>query len=55
MPSTLVGKVVRRGRPPGEPTAVRSVRLPATMWDHLERLAAEASTTVNALIRAKLS
>jgi len=55
MPSTGVGKVVRRGRPPGEPTAVRNVRLPTATWKRLEQLAAEQDTTVNALLRAKLA
>lgn len=54
MPSTAVGKVVRRGRPPGEPTAVRSVRLPVTTWQRLEQEAADEHTSVNALIRRKL-
>ena len=55
MPSTLLGAVVRRGRPRGEPTTVRSVRLPTAMWERLEHLAARANTTVNALIRARFS
>jgi hypothetical protein len=54
MPSSAVGKLVRRGRPPGEPTAVRSVRLPVTTWERLENEAKEAHTSVNALIRRRL-
>jgi hypothetical protein len=54
MPSGAVGRVVRRGRPPGEPTAVRSVRLPRTLWDRLEREARDGGTSVNGLIRRKL-
>ncbi len=54
MPSSAVGEVVRRGRPPGEPTAVRSVRLPVATWQRLEKEAATEHTSVNALIRRKL-
>ena len=54
MPSCAVGTVVRRGRPVGEPTAVRSVRLPVEIWERLEQEAKEANTTVNALIRRRL-
>jgi predicted DNA-binding ribbon-helix-helix protein len=46
--------VVRRGRPPGEPTAVRSVRLPVALWERLEKEAAENKTTINGLIRRKV-
>ena len=54
MPSTAVGKLVRRGRPPGEPSAVRSIRLPIAMWERLEKEAEAANTSVNALIRKRL-
>jgi hypothetical protein len=54
MPSSIVGPVVRRGRPPGEPTAVRSVRLPVTLWKRLEKEAAATKTSVNGLVRRKL-
>lgn len=54
MPSSAVGKVVRRGRPPKEPTAVRSVRLPVSKWEELEKEAAAENTSVNALIRRRL-
>jgi hypothetical protein len=54
MPSSAVGQVVRRGRPPGEPTAVRSVRLPLATWERLEREAEAENTSVNALIRQRL-
>jgi hypothetical protein len=54
MPSSAVGKVVRRGRPPGEPTAVRSVRLPVSMWERLEKEAAAEHESVNSLIRKRL-
>ena len=55
MPSTIVGSVVRRGRPPGEPTAVRSVRLPVALWNRLEKEAAASKTTMNGLIRRRVS
>jgi hypothetical protein len=55
MPSTSVGKVVRRGRPAGEPTAVRSVRLPVETWERLEKEAEASHTSVNALIRRRLA
>ena len=54
MPSTAVGKLVRRGRPRGEPTAVRSLRLPVSTWKRLEQEAAKAHTSVNALVRRRL-
>jgi len=54
MPSSAVGAVVRRGRPPGEPTAVRSVRLPVAVWERLEREAASKKTSLNGLIRRKV-
>jgi hypothetical protein len=54
MPSCEVGKVVRRGRPPGEPTGVRSIRLPVATWERLEREAASTHESVNALIRKRL-
>ncbi len=54
MPSSVVGPVVRRGRPPGEPTLVRSVRLPVTVWDRLEKEARASKTTVNNLIRRRV-
>jgi hypothetical protein len=54
MPSSIVGSVVRRGRPPGEPTAVRSVRLPVALWERLEKEAAANKTTLNSLIRGKV-
>jgi len=54
MPSSSVGKIVRRGRPPGEPTAVRSIRLPVSTWKRLETEAEEAATSVNDLIRKRL-
>jgi hypothetical protein len=54
MPSSAVGKVVRRGRPAGEPTVVRSVRLPVATWERLEQEAEAAKTSVNALIRSRL-
>lgn len=54
MPSSSVGSFVRRGRPPGEPSAVRSVRLPVSTWERLEREAAAEHTSVNGLIRRKL-
>jgi hypothetical protein len=54
MPSSSVGKIVRRGRPPGEPTAVRSIRLPVSTWKRLETEAEAAATSVNDLIRKRL-
>ena len=54
MPSSAVGRVVRRGRPKGVPTAVRSVRLPVALWDRLEKEAVANKTTVNSLIRRKV-
>jgi hypothetical protein len=54
MPSSIVGKVVRRGRPRGEPTAVRSVRLPVVTWQRLEQQAKTKKTTVNALIAKRV-
>lgn len=54
MPSTSVGKLVRRGRPPGAPTTVRSLRLPATEWAKLESEAQKKKMSVNALIAARL-
>lgn len=55
MPSVAVGRTVRRGRPKGEPTAVRSVRLPVETWKRLEEEAAREDTTVNALIARRVS
>jgi hypothetical protein len=54
MPSPSVGRLVRRGRPPGEPTAVRSIRLPVSTWKRLETEAEAAATSVNDLIRKRL-
>jgi hypothetical protein len=54
MPSSALGQKVRRGRPKGEPTAVRSVRLPAETWKRLEDEAAREHTTVNALIARRV-
>jgi len=54
MPSSSVGRLVRRGRPPGEPTAVRSIRLPVSTWKRLETEAEAAATSVNDLIRKRL-
>jgi hypothetical protein len=54
MPSSSVGKLVRRGRPRGAPTAVRSVRLPVTTWKRLEAQAVAKKTTVNRLIAKRL-
>lgn len=54
MPSSSVGRIVRRGRPPGEPTAVRSVRLPVAIWERLEKEAHARKTSLNGLIRRKL-
>lgn len=52
MPSSALGEPVKRGRgrPKGEPTTVRSVRLPTSTWKRLEQQAANENTTVNALI-----
>ncbi|MDX2055183.1 MAG: hypothetical protein SFV15_22465 [Polyangiaceae bacterium] len=54
MPSSSVGKLVRRGRPRSEPTAVRSIRLPVGTWKRLEKEARAAKTTVNALLRKRV-
>ena len=54
MPSSSLGKLVRRGRPKGPPTAVRSVRLPASEWRKLEREARKQGVSVNALIAERL-
>ncbi len=54
MPSSAIGKLVRRGRPRGPPTKVRSVRLPAKDWDALEREARKHKISVNALIAKRL-
>ena len=54
MPSTSVGRMVRRGRPRGLPTSVRSVRLPVAEWKRLEREAKAKKTSVNALIARRL-
>lgn len=54
MPSSAVGRVVRRGRPRGAPTTVRSVRLPRATWERLENEAAAEKTSLNALIRRRL-
>jgi hypothetical protein len=54
MPSSAVGKRVRRGRPPSRPTAVRSVRLPVDTWKRLESEAGAENTTVNALIAKRV-
>jgi hypothetical protein len=54
MPSSAVGKLVRRGRPRARPTAVRSVRLPTETWKRLEDEAAAAKTTINALIAKRV-
>lgn len=56
MPSSSVGKVVRRGRgrPKGKPTTVRSVRLPDATWKRLEAAARAGKTTVNALIAKRV-
>jgi hypothetical protein len=45
MPSCAVGKLVRRGRPRGEPTAVRSI---------LETQAKAEDTTINRLIAKRV-
>ena len=54
MPSCAVGKVVRRGRPRGKPTAVRSIRLPVETWKRLEAEATAANTTINSLIAKRV-
>ena len=56
MPSSALGKVVRRGRgrPRGKPTAVRSVRLPIAVWRRLEIEARAAKTTINALVAKRV-
>jgi hypothetical protein len=54
MPSSSVGKLVRRGRPKGRPTAVRSVRLPMSTWKRLESEASAGNTSVNALIARRI-
>jgi hypothetical protein len=55
MPSCSVGKLVRRGRPRGRPTAVRSVRLPVETWKRLEAEANAAKVSVNSLIAKRVS
>jgi hypothetical protein len=54
MPSTAVGKSIRRGRPRGVPTAVRSVRLPVSTWKRLESQARAQNTSINALIAQRV-
>jgi hypothetical protein len=54
MPSSAVGRLVRRGRPRGKPTAVRSVRLPVDTWKRLEAQASIEKTSVNALIARRV-
>jgi len=54
MPSSSVGKLVRRGRPPREPTLVRSVRLPVTTWKRLAAEAKAAKITVNGLLKKRI-
>jgi hypothetical protein len=54
MPSSAVGPIIRRGRPKGVPTAVRSVRLPVELWERLEKEAAASKTSLNSLIRRKV-
>jgi hypothetical protein len=54
MPSSTVGKVVRRGRPRGAPSAVRSVRLPVATWRRLEQEAHRLNSSVNALIARRV-
>ncbi len=54
MPSCAVGKFVRRGRPPGKPTAVRSIRLPVETWKRLEAQANAENTTINAFIAKRV-
>jgi hypothetical protein len=55
MPSSAVGKLVRRGRPRGEPTAVRSIRLPVATWRRLEDEARRLGSSVNALITKRVA
>jgi hypothetical protein len=55
MPSLSVGKFIRRGRPKGIPTSVRSVRLPVAEWQRLEREAKKKKISVNALIATCVS
>jgi predicted DNA-binding ribbon-helix-helix protein len=54
MPSTAVGKSIRRGRPRGVPSAVRSVRLPVSTWKRLESEARAQNTSINALIARRV-
>jgi hypothetical protein len=54
MPSSSLGKRLRRGRPRGIPTTVRSIRLPVAEWERLEREARRRRVSVNALIAARL-
>jgi hypothetical protein len=54
MPSSGVGRLVRRGRPRGKPTRVRSVRLPVKTWKRLEAEAQRSHLSVNALIARRL-
>lgn len=54
MPSSSLGRLVRRGRPRGAPTAVRSIRLPVAEWSRLERDARKKRISVNALIAERL-
>jgi hypothetical protein len=54
MPSCAVGKLVRRGRPRGKPTAVRSVRLPVETWKRLEAEASAANTSINSVIAKRV-
>ena len=54
MPSCVIGKLVRRGRPKGKPTAVRSIRLPVSTWKRLEQEAHQKNSTVNALIARRV-
>jgi hypothetical protein len=54
MPSSALGKVVRRGRPRGEPSAVRSIRLPVSTWKRIEKEAKRANASVNALIARRI-
>lgn len=42
------------GRPPKPPTALRSIRLPVTEWQRLEREAQAAKTSVNAIVAARV-
>ncbi|MEO8182917.1 MAG: hypothetical protein ABI895_29135 [Deltaproteobacteria bacterium] len=54
MPSSALGKLIKRGRPPSRPTAVRSVRLPVETWKRLESEAISENTTINALIAKRV-